>query len=246
MQRLPLEPLDIVALATFFVVWIGYSALFDGILRRPRSINSQMLLIREAWMLRLLSRGIRIMDATLIGHAIHSATFFASTTIILLAGLVGVIGSAERVHSTAVNLSILFGGTTQGQFELKVFLLIAIYVYAFLKFTWAIRQLNYFCSIIGSAPETGGTPANPAMAKRMAILLTQGIWQFNSGIRAHYFALAALGWMVHPVLFLLLTLLMPALLVRRQLSSTTARLIVEQANDLASVEDKPSPPSAHL
>lgn len=234
-MNIDFQPLDFVALAAFVLVWIGYGIIFDGICRRPTSINAQMLLIREAWMMRMLRRDVRIMDSTLIGHSIHSATFFASTTIILLAALVGVMGSAERVHSTAVNLSILFAGTSQGMFEMKVLLLIAIYVYAFFKFTWAIRQFNYFCAIIGAAPEAASEPSR-AMAKRMSMLLTHAIWQFNSGVRAHYFAIAALGWLIHPLVFLGLTLLVPGLLVRRQLFSVTAQTIAEHANDLTAAE----------
>lgn len=230
---LELRPLDIAALATFFVVWVGYSTLFDGIWRRPTSINAQMLAIREVWMIRMMSRGVRIVDSQLIGHSIHTATFFASTTIILLAGLVGVLGSAERVHSTAVNLSIVFAGTSQGMFELKVLLLIAVYVYAFFKFTWAIRQFNYFCAIIGAAPEMTDIPPDRATAHRMAMVLTHAIWQFNSGVRAHYFALAALGWLVHPLIFLAMALLLPLLLIRRQLFSPTARNIAALSADFA-------------
>ena len=237
-MNIELRPLDLLALATFVIVWIGYGTLFDGMWRRPTSINTQMLAIREAWMMRMLRRDVRIMDATLIGHSIHSATFFASTTIIVLAALVGVMGSAERVHSTAVSLSLLFAGTTQGMFEMKLLLLIAIYVYAFFKFTWAIRQFNYFCAIIGAAPEPTGQP-NRAMAKRMALLLTHAIWQFNSGVRAHYFAIAALGWMIHPFVLLGLTLLVPILLVRRQLFSATAQTIAIHTAELGAADAAP-------
>lgn len=241
---LELRPLDLVALATFLTVWIGYSTLFDGVWRRPSSINARMLAIREAWMVRMMARGVRIVDSQLIGHSIHSATFFASTTIILLAGLVGVLGSAERVHSTAVNLSIVFAGTSQGMFELKVLLLIAVYVFAFFKFTWAIRQFNYFCAVLGAAPESTETPPSRATAHQMAMVLTHAIWQFNSGVRAHYFALAALGWMVHPLVFLAMTLVLPFLLIRRQLFSPTSRAIADLALDLAmpAVGDPAVPP----
>lgn len=240
---LDLRPLDLVALATFLGVWVGYGTLFDGVWRRPSSINARMLAIREVWMIRMMSRGVRIVDSQLIGHSIHSATFFASTTIILLAGLVGVLGSAERVHSTATSLSIVFAGTSQGMFELKVLLLIAVYVYAFFKFTWAIRQFNYFCAVIGAAPEGAETPPDRAMAKQMAMVLTHAIWQFNSGVRAHYFALAALGWMVHPLVFLAMTLVLPFLLIRRQLLSPTSRAIAALAHELAAPSaDHPTPP----
>ena len=220
-----LSPLDIAALAVFFGVWFGYSTLLDGRWRRPRSINTKMIEVREAWMRGLLQRGLRMMDSALIGHTIHSASFFASTTIILLAGLVGVLGSAEQIHAAALSLATPFGRGPQALFEIKVLLLIAIFVYAFFKFTWAIRQFNYFCGIVGSAPEPAQSP-DMRLAPEMTVVLTHAVWQFNAGIRAHYFALAGLGWFLHPVVFMVMTALIPVLLIRRQLFSPTQAAIV--------------------
>ena len=39
-----------------------------------------MLALRDAWMLRMLERDNRITDSSLLGHTIHSISFFASTT----------------------------------------------------------------------------------------------------------------------------------------------------------------------
>src|SRR5512147_1205669 len=96
-------------------------------------------------MRRLLLRENRIVDSTLVGHTIHSASFFASTTMFVLAGLIGVLGSADRIYAAISNITILLGGG-QRLFEWKVLLLIAIFIYAFIKFTWALRQFNYFQS----------------------------------------------------------------------------------------------------
>ena len=227
------SPLDLVALAVFFGIWIGYATLLDGRWRRPDSINALMVRIREAWMRGMLERGLRMMDAALIGHTIHSASFFASTTIILLAGLVGVLGSAEHIHAAALSLATPLGRGPQALFEIKVLLLIAIFVYAFFKFTWAIRQFNYFCGIVGSAPELHGEPADPRLAPQMTVVLTHAVWQFNAGIRAHYFALAALGWFLHPIVFIVVTALIPVMLIRRQLYSPTQAAIANYAALLA-------------
>lgn len=217
-----LTALDKGALIAFFVIWIGYNALFDGRFRRPYSINAQMIKVRQVWMMRLLGRENRITDSTLIGHAIRSATFFASTTLLLLAGLVGVLGSAETAHTAAANFSMLIPRGTRALFELKLFLLVGIFVYAFFKFTWAIRQFNYFSAIIGSSPNADTTP-DPALAAGMGVMLSHAFWQFNAGVRAYYFALAALGWFVHATLFVAATVLITLVLVRRQLFSATAR-----------------------
>ena len=227
-----LSPLDIAALAVFFGIWIGYGTLLDGRYRRPRSINAKMIEVREAWMRGLLQRSLRMMDSALIGHTIHSASFFASTTIILLAGLVGVLGSAERIHAAALSLATPFGRGPQALFEIKVLLLIAIFVYAFFKFTWAIRQFNYFCGIMGSAPEPSQSP-DMRLAPEMTVVLSHAVWQFNAGIRAHYFALAGLGWFLHPIVFMVMTALIPVLLTRRQLFSPAQAAIVRYVAILA-------------
>ncbi len=228
-----ITPLDGLALLAFLAIWAGYSLVFDGRLRRPRSINAQMIAIRQTWMIRLLGREIRIGDATLIGHSIRSATFFASTTLLLLAGLVGVLGSVEQIHAATANLSVLFRGDPLALFELKVIVLVGIFVYAFFKFTWAIRQFNYFSAIIGSAPEADSGPVDLKFARRMAVMLSHAFWQFNAGIRAYYFALAALGWFIHPVVLIVATVVIVLVLVRRQLYSATAHDIAEHAESLS-------------
>lgn len=219
--------LDAIALLVFLAIWLLYNVLFDGWLRRPNSINAKMIATRKGWMIRMLKRDNRIVDATLIAISIRSATFFASTTILVVAGLIGVISAAESVHGATVNLSKLLQGTSQTLFELKVFVLISIFVYAFFKFTWAIRQYTYFSAIIGSAPDYEGGPVDQQMAERMALILSHAVWQLNAGIRAYYFALAALGWLIHPVFFITMTVLMTLVLVRRQLYSATAKGIGE-------------------
>lgn len=227
-----LTTLDAVAAAVFALIWLGYNALFDGRLLRPNSINAKMVAVREAWMRRLLRRDNRIVDATLVGHSIRSAAFFASTTILVIAGLVGVIGSAETVHGAIVDLSVFLRSGSQALFEFKIFMLISIFVYAFFKFTWAIRQFNYFSAIIGSAPEAAEGPVEDELARRMALILSHAVWQLNAGIRAYYFALAALGWFIHPLFFMLMTVLMTAVLVRRQLASPTAVGIADHVSCL--------------
>jgi uncharacterized membrane protein len=227
-----LTALDAAALLLFAAIWLAYNTLFDGRLLRPNSINAKMVAVREAWMTRLLRRDNRIVDATLIGHSIRSATFFASTTILVIAGLVGVIGSAERVHGAVTNLSVLLRAGSQALFEFKIFMLISIFVYAFFKFTWAIRQFNYFSAIIGSAPDAGVDPVDDDLARRMALILSHAVWQLNAGIRAYYFGLAALGWFVHPLFFMIMTVLMTSVLVRRQLASPTSRGIADHVAGL--------------
>lgn len=226
------DALDIVAIVVFFAAWLAYQVLFDGRLRRDDALNALMIRLRNRWMLRLLHRENRIVDSTLVGHTIHSAAFFASTTMLVLAGLIGVLGSADRIYSAVANISVLLGGG-QRLFEWKLVLLIGIFIYAFFKFTWALRQFNYFCAVIGSAPDAPEDPAEArAYARRMADVLTHAVHELNAGVRAYYFAFAAFAWVIHPLAFIAATLLMTLVLARRQLGSPTVRALREHVKAL--------------
>lgn len=206
--------MDLVAFGVFFGIWIGYQLLIDGRFRRSDSINALMFSLRREWMRQLLVRENRIVDSTLVGHTMRSAAFFASTTVLVLAGLIGVLGSADQIHAAFSNISMLVGGG-QRKFEWKIALLIAIFIYAFFKFTWALRQFNYFCAVIGSAPDARQDVDIGEYSECMA----------NAGVRAYYFAFAALGWFIHPLAFVAATAFMVSVLTPRQLASPTARAL---------------------
>ena len=223
--------LDLVAIGVFFAVWFLCNLAFSGRWSRPTSINAVMVTVRRAWMSRLLMRDNRIVDSTLIGHVIHSAAFFASTTTFVLAGLIGVLGSADQVYGAVANISMLLGGS-QRLFEWKVVLLIAIFIYAFFKFTWALRQFTYFAAVIGGAPDKGDDFEIDEYSTLMATVLTQAVLELNAGVRAYYFAFAVFGWFIHPVVFIAATLTMVFVLARRQLGSSTARALRTHAQRL--------------
>jgi uncharacterized membrane protein len=219
--------LNIAAVILYFLIWGGYETLFDSRLRRPHSLNAKMVLVRNAWMTRMLERETLLIDANLIGHSIHTATFLASTTVLILAGLLGVLGSSDRVYAAISSISMIIT-TDQRLFEWKIGLIIVIFVYTFFKFTWAIRQFNYFCAIIGSAPR-GGADATHRHATAMAVVLGHAIANVNAGFRGYYFAFAAVGWIAHPLALVLGAVFTVAVLVRRQLTSPVAKAIRDYA-----------------
>jgi uncharacterized membrane protein len=220
---------NIAALVIYFLIWIAYEAMFDGKHRRPRSLNAKMTIVREAWMARILERENLMVDASLIGHSIHTATFFASTTVLVVAGLLGILGSSDRVYAAVSGIS-MFIAVNQTLFEWKIGLLVGIFVYTFFKFTWALRQFNYFCAIIGSAPRGSTASAERReQAAAMATVIGQAIANVNAGFRGYYFGFAALGWIAHPAVLVISALFTVAVLARRQFSSPAAHAIREYA-----------------
>ena len=217
--------LDRVALAMFLLGWLGYGPFIHAF-RNPASITSRMGDVRRAWMHAMLGRDNRIVDASLIGNTMHSGTFFASTTMIALAALMGMLGRFDATYGVLQELHFT-AKTSQAFVEAKILLLMVVFAYSFLKLSWALRQLNYCLAFIGGAPLRPHPAERAPMAERNARVLSLAIASFNAGIRGYYFALAALAWFMGPAVFLAVTCGMVGMLLWRQFGSATAAAIAD-------------------
>lgn len=219
---------DWAALAFLIAAWIGYGRFADAlppagapIEGPPRNLNLAMHRIRKQWMKRMVGRHDRIVDVVLTGHTVNSIAFFASTSMIVVAGLVGTLGSSSSAFRVLESLGFT-QATSEFVFQLKIVGLIGVFVIAFYKFTWALRQYNFLCALIGAAPAPESHPTDEVVDRfsdHAARMLSLALTSFNGGIRAFYFALAWLAWFIHPLAFIATTAAMLAILYKRQTSS---------------------------
>lgn len=234
---LDLAASDRAALAWFLLAWLGYGQLVRA-LRSRRSIASRMLGMRRAWMLSMLGRENRITDASLIGHAVHSATFFASTTTLVLAALLGMLGNLDRTHAAVQDLAFT-AKTSRPLLEAKVMLLVLVFARGFLTLSWALRQLNHCVALIGAAPLRPDAARRDAFADRAAAVLSLAVGSFDAGISAYYFALSALAWLLGPGPFALATGGIVAMLLWRQFGSAASEAIRRSEDTLDDEEAGP-------
>ncbi len=136
-----IDMIDFMALAWFAVCWFGYGWYADRTSGKRKGLVNVVHGYRLQWMATMLQRENRIMDSSLIGNLVSSVSFFASTTIYIIAGILALMGTTDRVISVASTLSF-FRPETKSMWELKLLLLLAIFVYAYFKFTWSLRQFN--------------------------------------------------------------------------------------------------------
>jgi uncharacterized membrane protein len=216
---------DWTALAFFTVCWFGYAVYSDRKDVREDSLFSATNRMRLQWMREMLGRENRSVDAIIIGNLTRSFTFFASTTMFVLAALVSVLGYRERVN--AIIADIPFAKLSDGAFwQMKIYLLIIIFIYAFFKFTWSLRQYNYVSLFIGAVPDyRARLNEHEHLAQKGANLTVNAARHFNNGLRAYYFGLAALGWFVHPYLFIAATAWIVHVTHRREFRSTTMKIL---------------------
>jgi uncharacterized membrane protein len=177
----------------------------------------------------MLERDIRVMDSTLIGNLMTSVSFYANTTIYIIAGLVAALGAADRLLSFTADLP--FGGAGNRELlEIKLMLLLASFVFAYFKFTWSLRQFNLLSILVGAAPlGKTGEPGIDTYAHRLAGANNLAGDDFNRGIRAYYFGLAASGWLLNPVALAVLALAVLIVLYRRDYRSAALHILRDQA-----------------
>ena len=201
-----ISTLDVFAFGIFVILWSGYSLIADGPHMAKRSLHYMTGQLRTLWMRRLCERDVRVTDSALIGNLMRSVAFFASTSILILTGLLALIGSGENGYRIVQTLPMHDLGSIE-QFEMRLALLASVFVYAFFQITWSLRQFNYCCVVIGAAPVPGDSRVDfEGFITHAAQLQALAAESFNRGLRGYYFALAMLAWFVSPWLFIATTL----------------------------------------
>ena len=75
--------LDLIALAWFVGVWATYAAALAWTEQSKRGLNSEMNRYRDGWMMQMLGREMRMVDAQIVAALQNGTAFFASTSIVL-------------------------------------------------------------------------------------------------------------------------------------------------------------------
>jgi uncharacterized membrane protein len=152
---------------------------------------------RREWFARVLQREHRIADIAALNSLLTGATFFASTSILILGGLVAMLGATSRVSEVVAELPYALP-ETESLSRIKTVLLIGMFVYAFFKFTWSIRQYHFCTILVGAAPVRQPHHADRDYVETLTRVSSHAAQDFNQGLRTFYFALAALAWFFHP------------------------------------------------
>jgi uncharacterized membrane protein len=235
-----LSTLDLAALAVFFVAWLGYTWAADRGPMAERSITRRMNRFRLAWARSIPTREVRVGDTAAVGNFLTGISLFASTSILMIGGLVALLGAGEEAMRAIEALSFV-PSTTLAAWELKILLLVAIFIYAFFKFAWAFRLSNYASILVGAAPLVTGewTEEAEIHARRIARMVALVAFHLNRGLRAYFFALAALAWFIHPVGLMVATLLVLRVLYRREFRSRALRTLLDPSPPLPPATDPP-------
>jgi uncharacterized membrane protein len=235
---------DLAALAVFALAWFFYEPLLSAFgKRRGGVLNTDMTVIRGAWMVTATGREVRLMDGQLLGHALNSASFFASSNLLLIAAAAGALFGGDSTFRSVSALEVV-RTSSRLLFEVQLALVLLTLARGLLDFIWSIRQLNYCIAALGAVPEPLAEAERPAYGAVLVRLLNPALGSFNSGVRGYYFALAAAAWLFGPIAFAAATLGAVSLLFWRQRHSPAAAAIHDFRRMIEARSPTPPGPSA--
>lgn len=224
LYNISLNLLDIAALIWFVAGWVGFSYYADYSRKNTTSLVGIAYHHYLHWMNHMAARTDRLIDSRIIEALLNNARFFASTAILILAGLVTMLGYAEKGEAILSKLPFVLV-SSPFMWEIKTLLLIIIFIYAFYKCTWSIRQYSYVCMLMGAAPDAVIEFPKKEYAAHCAELVSNSARHFNMGMRGYYFGLAVLSWFIHPVLFMVVDTWVLLVLYRREFHSRVLHIL---------------------
>ncbi len=176
---------DSLALAFFVLCWGGYSLYSDQETNAKHALVNATNRWRLQWMREMLGRENRSVDAITVGNLTRSFTFFASTTIFILAALVSMLSLQEKAN--VIIQDIPFAKISgPGMWQIKISLLILIFTFGFFKFTWSMRQYNYVSIFIAAVPDYRvRKDEHEKLAQTGAALTSNAARHFNNGCACH-------------------------------------------------------------
>ncbi|MFT3964146.1 DUF599 domain-containing protein [Propionivibrio sp.] len=217
--------LDWAGLSWFLVCWLGYEMVVERGWIGRRTLHEETHKLRLAWGRVMLGRNQRIVDVALIGNLLQSLSFYANTSIYIIAALFAALGTLDQLMAMASELPFSRAMSKEAT-EIKLLILIGVFVVAYFKFTWSLRQFNLLSITLGSVPQEAEEDLD-RHARKFAAVNTCAGNDFNRGLRAYYFGMAVMSWMVSPWLFICSTLVIVFVLARREFSSPVLKALTD-------------------
>ena len=221
---------DWAAVALFFAAWVGYATWA----KQRTEVRPAVLALtnreRMRWMLQASRRENRVLDAIVVQNLSTSPSFFASTTILIIGGLLAVLSRTEQASELVREIPFA-ARTSLIVFDMKVVLLTAIFVYAFFRFTWSLRQYTFGALLVAAAPDFESWTSEPqrhAFASRAGRVMGLAAETFNDGLRAYYMAFAATAWFFSAWAFMAGTATVLVVLYRREFHSDVLAVLAEE------------------
>lgn len=217
--------LDLAALALVALVWFALGWRIETTTSAKPSVTVLMAEYRREWMRQFVTRQPRIYDASVLATLRQSTNWLASTTLLALGGVLAMIGNPEQLRAVAQDLAL--GATSPRAVETRLLLTVLFLAHGFLKFLWSNRLFGYAAIMMSAVPNDVADPLAFPRARQSAEINIRAAFNFNRGLRATYFALASLSWLLGAWALIAATLVVGWLVWSREFTSHSRAVLLD-------------------
>ena len=213
-------PADLAALLLLAAAWALMGWLTEHPFPARPSVTVLMAEVRREWMREFLLRDNRIFDAQIIASLRQGTSFFASTSLLAVGGVLALIGNVQPLTGLAAEIGGEVGpGASALLWQVRLLPCALLLTHGFLKFAWSNRLFGYCSVMMAAVPVDPADPRAAPRAARAAELNVRASYNFNRGLRSLYYALGSLDWLLGPVALALTSVAVTALLARCEFAS---------------------------
>lgn len=212
--------------ACFIVLcWWGIGLMIDNPAAKRPSVTMLMSERRRDWMKVFVTRDPRIFDSQILASLRQSTSFFASTCLLAIGGVLALVGNTDPLDGLSAEVSDM--PVPVLIWQLKLALVALFLTNGFLKFVWANRVFGYCAVIMASVPNAPDDPLAYPRARQAAELNIRAAINFNRGLRSMYFALGALAWLLGAIPLIIATALVVWIVWSREFASIPRTILLE-------------------
>ncbi len=223
-----LSTADFVAAAFLVLVCLGLGWRIDNPSEKRPSVTFLMSARRRDWMREMVTRDVRIFDSQILASLRQGTSFFASTNILAIGGVLALMGNTDPLSGIAAEVTQ--EATPAVIWQLKLGLVALFLTNAFLKFVWANRVFGYCAVLMAAVPNDSNDPRAMPQAMQAAELNIRAAINFNRGLRAMYFALGALVWLIGPFALMAATVIVGWIVWSREFASLPRTILLKEVS----------------
>jgi uncharacterized membrane protein len=223
LYALPL--VDYIGLIFMTVSWFVLGWWIEHASHKHPSVTTLMEARNRDWMEVFVTRDPRIFDSQILGNLRQGTAFFASTNVFAIGGVIALIGNTDPLSGVVEQVTATSAPRLLWQLKLAcVGLFLTV---AYLKFVWAHRVFGYCSVLMASVPNDPKDPRAFPRARQAAELNIRAVVNFNRGLRAMYFALGALAWLLGGAALIVSMAVVVWIIWSREFSSVPRSIIKE-------------------
>lgn len=166
------------------------------------TVQAVNIIARTAWVETVMKEGKDILAVQTLRNSTMAATFLASTSVLLIIGVITLSGQGDKLENTWHALNIMGSKHSELWLSKLLILLLDLFV-AFFNFSMAVRVFNHVGYMINVPLALNHKMISPA---HVAIHLNRAGKFYSNGMRAYYFTVPLVFWLFGPHFMLLSTL----------------------------------------